>query len=86
MANTIAYEALEATADGTILTGKGVFYGVSVFAGTVKVYDNTAASGTVICDTSLPGFMLCGGGIPVRTGIHVDLTTGPVVVYFTRSA
>lgn len=79
-----AYEAVELTGDGTALTGKGTFHGVSVFAGTARVYDNTAASGKVIMQTSLPGLMLSGGGVPVQNGIHVDLTTGPVVVYMTR--
>lgn len=83
---TIAYEAVEVTADGQAFTGKGTFYGCSIFAGTAKIYDNTAASGKAIMETSLPGLMLAGGGVAVQNGIYVDLTTGPVVVYFTRQS
>ena len=75
--------ATEVTADGTAYTGRADFYGCSVFAGTAKIYDNTSASGALLMETGLPGLMLPAGTcIKTSIGIHVDLTTGPVVVYY----
>ncbi len=45
------------TATATIKTGEGWLAGIFVnssSAGTLKLYDNTAASGTVICNTFSP--------------------------------
>ena len=85
MAN-VALEFAAVTADGTAYTGKGDFYGCYFGAsGSVIVYDNTAASGTVIFSAISPGGMLGGNYVHFNTGLHVDLTTAnQVVVYFVR--
>ena len=80
-------EAVDVTADGAAITGNGTFYGASVFAGSAKIYDHaTAASGSVVMSVGLPGIMLGGNGVRFQNGLYVDLTTGPVTVYFTRGA
>lgn len=79
-------ESKEVSADGAAITGKGTFYGASVFAGTAKIYDDAAAAtGNLLMETSLPGLAL-PFGVRFQNGIYVDLTTGPVTVYFTRGA
>ena len=79
-------ESVEVAADGAAITGKGTFYGASVFAGTAKIYDNASTtSGTLLMETALPGLAL-PFGVRFQNGIFVDLTTGPVTVYFTRGA
>lgn len=77
------------TADGTAVTGAGDFFGVSLDAGIVTVYDNTAASGTKVITVGAPGIMLPAGTcIRFGTGLHVDLTTaaGVTVFYARRGA
>lgn len=81
--------ATTVTADGTAFTGAGDFYGVSLDAGIVTVYDNTAASGTKILTVGAPGIMLPAGTCyRFGTGIHIDLTTaaGVTVFYSPRGA
>ena len=88
------------TADhAAIVTGAGYFYGIIVMtdgtnAVTVKVYDNTAASGTKI----LPDWLVTTGSsdrcqrlefnppLGFSTGVSVDITTSGTVSYmlFTR--
>jgi len=82
------------TADGTVLTGKGYYYGCRVAstasAGSAIVYDNTAASGTVIDDVRALAAESRGEqfkhGVRVATGIHVDLTNAEhVTVWYSKS-
>lgn len=72
------------TADGTAVTGAGEFYGCAMPNGTAIIYDNTAASGTVVMATTLPGLMLpAGTSVRFANGLHVDLTTAThVTVYY----
>lgn len=87
MALDLAIESVTVTADGTAYTGKGDFYGVAIAGGgDAIVYDNTAASGTIICAADTPGIMLPSGCYRrFATGLHVDLTTATeVTVYFVR--
>ena len=76
------------TADALIHTGTGWFYGFMVKTDgtnsvTVKIYDNTAGSGTrigpdIICQTSSTN-RLCvfgtGPGVPFATGLYIDITS-----------
>lgn len=84
----ITMEAVTVTADGTAVSGKGTFYGFSLNStGSAIIYDNTAASGTIIAAGPIPGMMLGGNGVRFQNGLHVDLTTATqVTVYFTRGA
>ena len=84
----ITIEALTTTADADALfTGKGTYYGCSVLAGSVSVKDSLVSSaGTIIQAVGLPGLILGGNGVRFQNGLSVDLTTGPVTLYFTRSA
>lgn len=78
-------KATTVTADGTAFTGKGDFYGVSLNStGSVIIYDNTAASGTIIMACPVPGMMLPAGlAVRFENGLHVDLTTATqVTVYY----
>lgn len=55
MENATSFKNL--TVSGAVKTGKGVLVGMyvnSTNAGTVKIYDNTAGSGTVINNTITP--------------------------------
>lgn len=86
--SVLTMESANVTADGTAFTGSGTLHAVAVggAAGSFAiVYDNTAASGTVLMAVSAPGLAL-NGGVRFHTGLHVDLTTATgVTVYFTRS-
>ena len=71
------------TADETVKTGPGVLYSVHLAAGTgalatATVYDNTAASGTVIARLAAVADgndrWEAPGGASFGAGIHVDLT------------
>ena len=78
------------TGDGTVKSGPGILHEAHLAAGsdaaTAIVYDNTAASGTVICkltagangsDRYAPP-----GGVSFGAGIHVALTgTGPTASF-----
>jgi hypothetical protein len=74
-------------ADATAYTGKGFFYGliISGAAGVVKVYDNTAASGTQIFEASGLGTYILTLPIPVNVGIHVDITGNVATVLYTEA-
>jgi hypothetical protein len=84
----ITIEALSTTADvDALVTGKGTYYGCSVLAGSVSVKDSlTSSSGSIIQAVGLPGLMLGGNGVRFQAGLSLDLTTGPVTIYFTRGA
>lgn len=85
----VSYAAV--SADGIVITGPCIFYGVKVVtAGTsITVYDNTAASGTAVMTTeatTTAGAVLTpagvGVGVLMSNGIYVDLTTGTYLVYY----
>ena len=77
-----------ANADGQLVTGSGVIYGMVLDAGTaaasVILYDNTAASGTVLWRlSSIANNAVSVGGLSIAfsKGIYVDITgTGAPVV------
>lgn len=65
------------TASATIKTGAGVLRGMyvnSTTAGTIKLWDNTAASGTVINNTITPaiGYHKLGD-VAFITGLHAEI-------------
>lgn len=71
---------LNGTTSQAIKSGAGSFYGFIVNShtnGTIKVWDSTAASGTVILNTITlaagPGFYLVPMGIAANTGIFVTV-------------
>ena len=84
----ITIEALSTTADvDALVTGKGTYYGCSVLAGSVAVKDSTVSSaGSIIHAVGLPGQILGGNGVRFQNGLSIDLTTGPITIYFTRGA
>lgn len=75
------------TADGIVKTGPGTLHMVKIASssgGSIKIYDNTAASGTVILET-----MAVAAGeehyLPAEfsTGCYVDITgTVALTVFF----
>lgn len=80
----------EITASGTAWTGEGWIKQITLDAGTananVTIYDNTAASGTVVESISALAndskSAYYGGGIRVHTGVYASLTgTGSPKVY-----
>lgn len=75
--NIPSYNATSTNASALVKTGQGVCGGVVVSsstAGTVKLWDNTAASGTVLVDT-----MSVSAGTSIRfdiafaTGLYVTI-------------
>ena len=85
------YPSAEKTADALIKTGSGTYGGMIVItdatnACTVKVYDNTAASGTAILPTmTCPGDSSTSGvntcvlsniNLGFSTGLYADMTVG----------
>lgn len=76
-------ESNEVSATGTVKTGNGILRGGLLAGGstdaTATIYDNTAASGTVIrtvaalTGTSIP-LGIAEGGLHFGTGLHVVLT------------
>jgi hypothetical protein len=83
--------ALNISADTAVLSGAGFFYGFvcnSTSTGTVKFYDNTAASGTVILNTFTPAAagVYVFPAITVGTGIYADITnTLDITVLYAAS-
>lgn len=90
MDNRIGYANVTQAAAATVKSGPGGFYGVVVTestSGTVTVYDNTAASGTVLFTKSslAVGDVIHFGGaaIAAKNGIHVVVGgTGTVNVLY----
>jgi hypothetical protein len=76
------------TADAQVYTGACRLLGLCVIAGSAAVHDDTsagtAANRVVVTPATTPGVWWFGdGGLRCGTGIHLDLTTGPVIVYYT---
>jgi hypothetical protein len=71
---------------GTLIkSGKGRFYGWyvnSTTSGTLKIYDNTVASGTVMHNTITPaiGNYMFNNGVDFETGLYVDVPSGTIDV------
>ena len=79
------------SADGIVVTGPAIFYGVKVVtAGTnITIYDNTAASGTALItteSTATAGAILTpagvGAGVLMNNGIYADITLGTYIVFY----
>lgn len=82
--NVTHYIAKSLSADGAVKTGQGFLGKVLVTAssaGIIRLYDNTAASGTVIMDQLA---VVAGDEIelPVefQTGLYFDLVSGSATV------
>lgn len=74
------------TATATVKTGEGVLVGMyvnSTNAGTVKLYDNTAASGTVVNNTITPAIGYHDlGNAAFSTGLHAVIAGTALDVTF----
>ena len=87
----IGYETVTQAAAATVKTGPAGLFGIVVTAstsGTVTVYDNTNASGTVLFTQtalSVGDVIQFGGmGIAAKNGLHVVVGgTGTVNVLYT---
>ena len=87
----IGYKTVTQAAAATVKTGPAGLFGIVVTAstaGTVTVYDNTAASGTVLFTKtalSVGDVIQFGGvGIAAKNGLHVVVGgTGTVNVLYT---
>ena len=85
--NETHYKAISLSADGLVKTGPGFLGRLTVTAsgsGVIRLYDNTAASGTVILDqmavTATNVFVL---QIEFFTGCYFDLVSGTATVTIT---
>jgi len=77
---------VNASADALIKTGDGWLAGIhvnSTTSGTVKIYDNTSAAGTVMINTFTPSLGWNPMPIHFNTGCYVDMggTLDYTVVY-----
>ena len=81
-----AYKITKLTADGLVKTGAGVIHTLTFTtddaaptAGTIKVFDNTSATGTEIYEENVTATAFKGYSIlldcAVANGIYVDFTT-----------
>jgi hypothetical protein len=78
------YRCTSLSADGLVKSGKGYLGGFLVSAstaGVIRLYDNTAASGTVILDQ----FTVAAGDnvtfrVEFQTGLYFDLVSGTATV------
>lgn len=80
----VHYRTQSISADTVIKTGFGLLGGIQVTAsasGVIRLYDNTAASGTVIVD-QIPVFPGDSFEWPVefQTGLFFDLVSGTATV------
>ena len=89
--NKLSYASVTQAAAATIKTGPAGLFGIIVTAstlGTVTVYDNTAASGTVLFTktTLAVGEVIQFGGLGIaaKNGLHVVVGgTGTVNILYT---
>ena len=90
MDNRVGYANVTQAAAATVKSGPAALYGIVVTAstsGTVTVYDNTAASGTVLFTKSslTVGDVIHFGGLAIaaKNGLHVVVGgTGTVNVMY----
>jgi hypothetical protein len=83
---SLAYVGYKAVATNTLIkTGPAKFYGlIANDAATVTIYDNTAASGTIIYTKTLAAgdvVQLGGVGIALGTGLYAATNAAVVVLY-----
>lgn len=87
----IALKSAVISADGLVVSGPCIFYGVKVItAGTsIIVYDSLTATGTTVINgegTATLGAMITPGppgvGVIMSNGIFLDLTLGTYIVYY----
>jgi hypothetical protein len=80
----VHYRATSVSADGIVKTGGGFLHGFLVTAsasGVIRLYDNTAASGTVIVDQlSVAAGDLIDLPVEFVTGLYFDLVSGTATV------
>ena len=89
--NKLSYASVTQAAAATVKTGPAGLFGIIVTAstsGTVTVYDNTAASGTVLFTktTLAVGEVIQFGGLGIaaKKGLHVVVGgTGTVNILYT---
>ena len=78
------YRSSSKSADGTVKTGPGFLGGIQVTAsasGVIRLYDNTAASGTVLIDQIAVFAGDCyEWPIEFTTGLYFDLVSGTATV------
>lgn len=72
------------TADGIVVNGPAILYGVVLIAaGTMaNIYDNTAASGTVLIPSTTASVNFGGAGVLCNNGIYADWTSGTWLVLY----
>jgi hypothetical protein len=87
----IALKSATISADGVVVTGPCIFYGVKIVtAGTsITVYDSLTASGQTVINgeaTTSAGAIITpagpGVGVIMTNGIFLDLTLGTYIVYY----
>lgn len=74
-------------ADTAVVSGPAILYGiVLIAAGTMaNVYDNTAASGTVLIPSTTATVMFNGVGVLCNNGIYADWTSGTWLVLYAEA-
>jgi hypothetical protein len=75
-------------ADTTVVVGPAILYGVVLIAaGTMaSIYDNTAASGTVLIPSTTASVNFNGVGILCNNGIFADWTSGTWLVLYADAS
>jgi hypothetical protein len=75
------------TADGIVCRGPCLYLGCKRIAstgGTAVIYDNTAASGTVVDEYGAGVVLPPRGVVECINGIYCDLTTDPVMIDYIK--
>jgi hypothetical protein len=81
MANFTVFKSKRLTADGLVKTGRGILHTVvlnatgTITAGVVTIYDNTAASGTILFQGTVPAGIAPQNlvfDVQAKRGIYVD--------------
>lgn len=74
------------TADGVVSATPAILYGVVLIAaGTMaNIYDNTAASGTVVIPSTTASVNFGGVGVLMNNGIYADWTSGTWLVLYAN--
>ena len=83
---TLAYVGYKATSANVLVkTGPTKFYGlIGTAAATVTVYDNTAASGTIVYTKTLAAgesINFGGVGVALNNGMYVATSAAVIVLY-----
>lgn len=74
------------TGDGVVSATPAILYGVVLIsAGTMaNIYDNTAASGTVVIPSTTASVNFGGAGVLMNNGIYADWTSGTWLVLYAN--